>query len=499
MDAVLQAMSVVFTPYHISVVLFGTMLGIFIGAMPGLSSVMGLSIMLPFTFMMEGRGSIMMLLGIFAGSIYGGSISAILLNTPGTSASAATCMDGHPMAVELKQPGRALGIATFSSLFGGLFSCIALCLGATLLAKVALSFNSLDYFALAIFGISIITSVSGKSITKGLMGGILGLLFATVGADSLSTQYRFCFDVRFLKGGMSLVPVLIALFAFTQALNNAEANYNETRTAEKIKIGHVFPNKEDLKTIMPTVLRSSILGTLIGAIPGTGGDIASWVGYNEAKRWSKHKEMFGHGAPEGIAGSEAANNAIAGGALVPLLSLGIPGDAGTAVMMGAFTMMGIVFGPDLFQSKPEEADIIFIGLILANIFMGILGFLMVRVFAKIINIPTMYMLPIICSFCIVGTFALNHYKEEVYLMLAMGVIGFLLSKFGFPMPPIILGLVLGSLAEKRLRLSLDFMAAGDTVWNHPIAIVFFVLSVISLCSPLIAKLMRQKKEGKEHA
>ncbi len=495
-DALMMAFSAVFTPYNVLVICGGTILGIFIGAMPGMSSVMGLSIMLPFTFQLKGYASIMMLLGIFCGSIYGGSISATLMNTPGTAASAATCMDAYPMAVIKRQPGRALAISTFSSLCGGLFSCVVLVFGATALAKVALNFTSPEYFALAFFGISIITGVSGKSIVKGLMGGILGLLFATVGVDNFTGTARFTFGSSFMRGGLAMVPILIGVFAFAQALKTIEEKYNEKPFTEKVVIERVFPMKEDLKRIGSTVFRSAVLGTFIGAVPGTGGDIASWVGYNEAKRWSKHKEEFGHGAPEGIAGSEAANNAIAGGAFVPLLALGIPGDAGTAVMLGALTMMGIVSGPLLFVESPEQAYTIFIGLFVANVLMGIFGFLMIRIFGKVINIPNKYLVPVIVTFCITGTFALNRYLEEVFLMLIMGVIGYFLIKLEFSMPPVILGLVLGTLAEKNARRGLDILSGTESVWDHPIAIAFVILGIISLASPAISAMMKKRKEGK---
>jgi putative tricarboxylic transport membrane protein len=497
-DALMTALSAVFTPYNVLVICGGTILGIFVGAMPGMSSVMGLSIMLPFTFQLKGYASIMMLLGIFCGSIYGGSISATLMNTPGTAASAATCMDAYPMAVIKRQPGRALAISTFSSLCGGLFSCVVLVFGATALAKVALNFTSPEYFALAFFGISIITGVSGKSVVKGLMGGILGLLLSTVGVDNFTGTARFTFGSSFMRGGLAMVPILIGVFAFAQALKTIEEKYNEKPFKEKVTIERVLPMKEDLKRIGPTVLRSAVLGTFIGAVPGTGGDIASWVGYNEAKRWSKHKEEFGHGAPEGIAGSEAANNAIAGGAFVPLLALGIPGDAGTAVMLGALTMMGIVSGPLLFVESPEQAYTIFIGLFVANILMGIFGFLMIRVFGKVINIPNKYLVPVIVTFCITGTFALNRYLEEVFLMLIMGVIGYFLIKLEFSMPPVILGLVLGTLAEKNARRGLDILRSTDTIWNHPIAIAFVILGIISLMSPAISSLIKNRKKTIEN-
>ncbi len=495
-EAIGFAFSAVFSLSNMLIMAGGTLLGIFIGAMPGMSSVMGLSIMLPFTFQFHGYGGIMMLLGVFCGSIYGGSISATLMNTPGTAASAATCLDAYPMAVEQRQPGRALSISTFSSLIGGLFSCVVLVFGATYLAKVALNFQSPEYFALAVFGISIITGVSGKSIVKGLMGGIIGLLFSTVGVDNFTGIARFTFGSSFMKGGLGMVPILIGVFAFAQALKTVEEKYNEKPITEKVVIERVFPLKSDLKRIWSTILRSAILGTFIGAVPGTGGDIASWVGYNEAKRWSKHPEEFGHGAPEGIAGSEAANNAIAGGALVPLLALGIPGDAGTAVMMGALTMMGIVSGPLLFVESPEQAYSIFIGLFVANIFMGLFGFCLIKWTAKVINVPNKYLVPVIITFCISGTFALNRYLEEVYLMLIMGIIGYFLIKMDFAMPSIILGLVLGGLAEKNARRGLDILSGGESVWNHPIAIAFIVLSIISIVSPAVSAARKKKKEQK---
>ena len=331
------------------------------------------------------------------------------------------------------------------------------------------------------------------------MGGILGLLFATVGVDNFTGTYRFTFGSSFLKGGLAMIPILIGVFAFAQVLKNIEEKYNEQPLHERVKIERVFPRKDDLKTIAPTVVRSSILGTFIGAVPGTGGDIASWVGYNMAKRFSKHPEKFGHGSPEGIAGSEAANNAIAGGAFVPLLALGIPGDAGTAVMMGALTMQGIVFGPSLFTEEPGKAYIVFIALFVANILMGICGFSMIRVFGKVIDVPNKYLVPVIMTFCITGTFALNHYLEEVFLMLIMGVIGFVLIKLDFAMPPIILGLVLGSLAEKNARRSIDLLGSSETIWQHPIAIIFIVLAIASLVSPAISAAIKKRKAAKAAA
>ena len=352
-------------------ILGGVLGGIFVGVMPGLSSVMGMSIMLPVALSMEGNLGVLMMLGIFCGSIYGGSITAIMINTPGTANSAATCLDGYPMAHKYHQPGRAISISTTASTFGGLFSAIMLMWTSPILASFALKFSAQESFALALFGISVVASVSSGNVLKGVMGAFLGLLLATIGVDATTGAYRFTFGTVYLTGGISNIPVLIGLFAFSQGLINVQESFGKERGKVAPKLERVLPTKEDLRTIFPTLIRSSVIGTVIGAIPGTGGDIAAWVGYNEAKRWSKHPEKFGDGAPDGIAAPEAANNAISGGALIPLLALSIPGDACTAIMLGALMMLGITPGPLLMSEAPDKVYMIIIGLFFANVFMGL--------------------------------------------------------------------------------------------------------------------------------
>lgn len=495
LNDIITAFSYILVPYNLFAIFIGTFGGIIIGALPGLSSVMGLSILLPFTFALDGMGGILMLLGIFCGSIYGGSISAILINTPGTAASAATALDGHPMATVKRQPGRALGISTFSSLFGGLFSCICLIIFSPILAKISLQFSAPEYFALAIFGISIITSVSSSSVAKGLLGGLMGLLLGTVGIDKMTGVHRFTFHSLYLTGGISFIPLLIGMFAFSQGLITMENAYGRKKQRTDIKVEKVFPSIVDIKRIFPTVLRSSIIGTFIGAIPGTGGDIASWVSYNEAKRWSKHKEDFGKGAPEGIAASESGNNSISGGALVPLLTLGIPGDAGTAVMLGSLMILGIAPGPLLFTEQRSVVYLIFIGLFIANIFMGILGFWGIRWFSKVINVPNTILVPLVFTFCLVGTFALNNSLQDVYFMIIAGVVGYFLIKMDFSIPPIILGLVLGPMTESNLRRSLVLFNGDPKVFLfRPICSVFLILAVVSLIYPYLLPIIRKMRK-----
>lgn len=495
MEALIGALSVACQPMYLLYIAAGTLFGIFVGVMPGLSSVMGLSIMLPFTLTLKGSGGILMMLGLFCGAIYGGSITAILINTPGTANSAATCLDGNPMAIKKGQPGRALGLSTMASTFGGLFSAVMLLWTAPLLSKFAMKFTPPEYFAMAVFGLSIVTSVSNKNLLKGLLSAVIGLLLATIGIDSIAGTTRFTFGTIYLTGGISFIPVLIGLFAFSQGLITTEENFGKMMKKVTPKIKRTIPTMEDVKRVFPTMLRSSVIGTVIGAIPGTGGDIASWVSYNEAKRWSKHPEEFGNGAPEGIAAPEAANNAISGGALIPLLTIGIPGDSGTAVMLGALMMQGIIPGPLLFTEQTDKVYLIIVGLFLANIFMGLLGFAGIRLFSKIVAIPDVILTPMIFIFCFVGTFAMNHNISDIFLMIIAGILGYFMLKMDFCVPPLILGLILGRTLESNLRRSLVLSDGSPVIFlQRPIAFVLLIAAFISLIYPIVLPYIRNIRE-----
>lgn len=494
MENLMAALLVVLQPFNIAMIFVGTLIGILVGAMPGLSSIMGLSIMMPLTLSLQGSAGILMLLGVFCGAIYGGSITAILIKTPGTANSAATVLDGYPMATTLGQPGRALGISTMASTFGGLFSAVMLLWTAPLLSKFALKFGAAEYFALAMFGLSMVTSISGKNVVKGLIGAVLGLMLATIGMNALTGSPRFTFGSVYLMGGIAMVPTLIALYAFSQGLSNIEGGAGAKSVKNNTKLKRVLPTWADIKTTAPTILLSSIIGTVIGAIPGTGGDIASWVGYNEAKRWSKHPEKFGSGAPEGIAAPEAANNAISGGALIPLLTLGIPGDAGTAVMLSAMMMQGVIPGPTLFTDQTSTVYTIIAGLFFANVCMCLLGYGAIRGFAKIGNVSNTYLTPIVFVFCVVGTYALNNNILDIFMMMIFGVIAYILIKCDFPMPPIILGLILGNLAEKNLQRALIISNGSISIFfTRPISLILILISVISLLWPVVSPIIKKKK------
>lgn len=511
-----QAFQSALDPQTLILLIIGTLAGIAIGAMPGLSVNMGIALLYPLTFTFKGVQGIIMLLGVYCGAIYGGSISAILLKTPGTPASAATVEDGYPMAHKFRpvnlddpkgpqlppQPGRALGLSTFASMFGGIFSAVMLILLAPKLASVATSFSKPEYFALALFGISIISSVSSQSVLKGILGGFLGLFLATIGVDSMTGKLRFTFGSTYLIGGISFIPILIGLFALSQVLTSVEEEFHNSYhhivpQKADAKIKKVFPSKADLKTVFPTVIRSSIIGTFIGCVPGTGGDISSWIAYNEAKRWAKDKRRFGHGDPRGICASEAGNNSVSGGAMIPMLTLGIPGDGATAILMGALMVQGIQPGPLLFTNDTVRVYAIFIGFMLANILMGIFGFSLIRLFSKVINIPNYIMIPIILVVTFVGTYSYNHSMVDVYVMIVFGIIGYFLNKMKFAPSAIILGIILGSTAEQNFAGSL-IMSGGSfsIVVTSPICFIFLLISLISVLSPLFGKLFRKRKPAK---
>ena len=493
MDAIVAAFANVLTPINLGGLIFGVAVGIVIGALPGLSVNMGIALLFPLTFSFQGIGGILMLLGIYCGAIYGGSISAILLKTPGTPASAATTLDGYPMAVKYGQPGRALGLSTFSSTFGGMFSAICLMVFSPMLAAVALQFSKPEYFALAVFGISIITSVSSGSVLKGLMGGLIGLIIATIGIDAMSGQIRMTFGTTYLLGGLSFVPILIGLFAFSQVLTSIEESYNETYVKHDINIKRVFPTMSDLKECIVTVLRSSVIGTFVGCIPGTGGDISSFISYNEAKRWSKHKEKFGDGAPEGICAPEAGNNAVSGGAMIPMLTLGIPGSAPAALFLSAMILHGVRPGPTLFTEHAETVYTMIIGFAVINLLMYFVGMFYCKAGSMILKIPKAILATSIVVLAVVGTFATNKNMFDVWVMFASGVIGYIMIRNDFPIAPIALSLLLGSNMEKAWSVT-KTLYEGELymIFTRPLAAILALLTIASFAFPII-KMWRKRK------
>ena len=494
MENVFIGVANVFSLQTFLTLIAGVLGGIVIGALPGLTSTMGVALLLPITYGMEATTGIVMLLGIYCGSVYGGSISAILLSTPGTPASAATVLDGHPMALR-GEGGRALTISTISSTFGGVISGAMLICISPVLAKFALKYGATEFFALAVFGLSIIVGISNKSIAKGLSAGFLGLLLATVGIDDITGSVRFTFGQSKLTTGFQLIPTMIGLFGVSQVfLRLEEKMKGEVITQKKFSL---LPSVSDLKVIFSTSIWSSIVGAFIGAIPGTGGDIAAWTSYNIAKRTSKHSEEFGTGCAKGIAAPESANNGTTGGTLIPLLTLGVPGDTSTAVLLGAFTLQGLQVGPLLFTQHADLIYTIFVGFMAANVLMLIMGMGLMRGYVKVLSVPEYFVIPTILILCVVGSFAINKSYFDVLVMFGFGMLGYILNKLEIPLSPIVLAFILGPMAEKNFRRAL-MLSKGDygVFFSRPLTVILFSVAIISLMTPLVQSWLAKRHQGK---
>ena len=465
--------------------------GIMVGALPGLTGTMALALLLPLTYGLASIPGVMLLLGVYCGSIYGGSITAILINTPGTPASAATSLDGYPMA----QKGhglRALHDALSASTIGGLFSCAVLLFAAPPIASFALKFGPAEYFALALFGLTIIASVGGKSQIKGLLMGFVGLLISCIGIDPMDGVSRFTFGINRMEGGIDTIPVLIGLFAITEIMAKARDMNKATGTA--VKVEKEKTRFRDVLKYKMVLLKSSILGVFIGAVPGTGAAISSFLAYNEAKRTSKHPEEYGHGSEEAVVASESANNAVTGATLIPLLTLGIPGDTNTAVLLGALTMQGIAAGPQLFTQHGEWVYTIMLGLIAVNIFMYLQGRVFIRGFVNITRVPTSTLVPILVMLCVIGAYAIDYSVFNAIFMVGVGIFGYFMTKLDMPMTPMVIGLVLGKLCESNLRRAL-IVSKGSwtTFFTSPISLFFILLSLFMLFFPYIKKKLAARR------
>ena len=468
------------------IILFlGTLFGLILGVLPGLGPTTGGALILPFTITLDPLSAIVLLTAIYCAGTYGGAITAILINTPGTPAAAATCLDGYPLA-QKGEAGRALGMATFGSAFGGLFSVLVLVLFAPILANIAYEFGQPEYFALAIFGLTMLASIGEGSPTKNLIAGAFGILLSTVGKDIMASIDRFTFGVNELTEGIGFIPVVVGMFAMSELL--VQSNLTN-QIFERIAMKAVrLPSKEDFKYCFKTILRSSGIGSFIGILPAEGGTVASLIGYSEAKRWSKKPEEFGKGAIDGIAGAETANNAATGGAMVPTLALGIPGSATTAVILTGLIIHGLRPGPDLFKEQPEFLYGIFGAMFFANILFFIFGFFGAKIFARITLIPNRLLWPMIFTLSVCGTYSLNQSFTDVFLMIGFGIIGYVMRKFGFSVVPVIIGLILGQLVELTLRQSLVIFDGDWTLFfTRPSVVTFFILSVVALIFPNIRK------------
>jgi putative tricarboxylic transport membrane protein len=485
MDAFAGGMAILLDPYMLWVILAGTVLGVIVGALPGLSGSTTAALLLPITVTMTPVASIAFLGAIYCAANFGGSITAILINTPGDPSASATAYDGYPMAAK-GEAARALGMSTVASAFGGIFSIMVMIVAAPLLARAAYNFGPPEYFALAIFGLSMLGAVGSEAGIRNLIVGAFGLLLATVGLDLTTGVERFTFGLPELSEGLNLVPVLTGLFAISELLTQAGQLHLPIQRMGLEALA--LPTREDFRKCAKAIGLSSVLGTFIGILPALGATTAALISYNETKRWSKHKHEFGKGAIEGVAGPEAANNAAVGGSMVPTLALGLPGSATTAIILAGLIVQGVRPGPHLFNEQPTLLYAVFASMLAANLIYVPLGLFAAKYFARITLIPDALLWPGVLVFAVIGAYGPNQSMVDVWVMLGFGVIGYLLRRFGFSPAPLVMGLVLGTMAEETLKQSLLIFEQNWLLFfSRPIVVALFAITVLSVAAPWIAR------------
>lgn len=498
MDVLLPALGNVLTPMALLTLFLGTLAGMTIGSLPGLSSTMGVALCIPITFSMPPDLALILLGAVYVSSVYGGSVTAILLRTPGTDASIATALDGYPLA-EAGRGGEALGMATLASLFGGLFSVVVLIAIAPPLSTVALAFGPQEYTVLAIFGLVTIVGVASDRPLKGVLSAAVGLVLACVGLDAFTGMQRFTFGYSELFDGVPLLPVLIGLFSVSQAFNLCvpEGGGVLTGKGQPLK-GRRLPLWHDIRRCLRTLLRSSVIGSVVGILPGAGTSIASFISYNEARRHSPTPERFGKGELEGVAASESANNAVTGGTLIPTLTLGIPGNAVTAVFVGGLTIHGMIPGPSLFTQHAETTYTLILSLFLANILFAVIGLWLCRYLVVVTKVPGAVLGPMILVFSVIGTYALRNEVFDVWLAVAFGVVGFFMERWRYPAAPLVIALILGPILEVNFRRSMQ-IAHWDltTFFTRPLSLTLCLLVVLALAYPLWTQ-WRRRRSSVQH-
>lgn len=480
--------------HNLAFAFFGVLIGTAVGVLPGIGPMSGVALLIPVTATLTSgldpesaaTSSIILLAGVYYGAMYGGSTTSILLNTPGESSSVVTALDGYQMAKQ-GRAGSALSIAAIGSFAAGFVSLLGMVLLADPLSKLALSFGPAEYFSLMILGLCAVSGLAGKSMTKALIMTVMGLLLATIGLDSVSGVARFTYDFPVLYSGLEFLTVAVGLFALGEVFKTILEK--DSGGGEIAKVGRILPTKQDMKDSSGAILRGSFLGFFIGILPGAGATLASFFSYVMEKKFSKKPSKFGQGAIEGVAGPESANNAASGGAMIPLLTLGIPGSGTTAILMGALIMYNIQPGPLFFTDHPQVAWGLLASMFVGNIMLLVLNMPLVKVFAKIIETPVKYLLPIIIAISIFGVYAVQFTTFDLMLLIACGVIGYYLTKNDFPVAPLVLGLVLGPMIENNLRRALTGSNGDFMVFlTHPVSLILLIIAALWMIIPMMLKM-----------
>ena len=491
LNNIFYGFSVAFIPANILYCFIGVFIGTLIGVLPGIGPVGAMSILLPVTVQIPPISSIIMLAGIYYGSMYGGSTTSILVNIPGEAASVVTCLDGYQMAKQ-GRAGPALGIAAFGSFIAGTLSVVGLAFLAPPLGEWALKFGPPEYFSVMVLGMTMLIYLASGSVPKAMMMALVGVLVASVGMDATSATQRFTLGILELNDGIGLIPLAMGLFGISEVLINVEQGLRRELAKERIK--GLLPTRQDWKDSTAPIARGSLLGFLFGILPGGGGVTSSFISYAVEKRVSRHPEKFGKGAIEGVAGPESANNAATGGGFVPLLTLGIPSNPAMAMLLGALLIHGMQPGPLLMQKQPDLFWGVVTSMYVGNGMLLLLNLPMIGIWVQVLKIPYQILFPLILLFCLIGAYSINNSVADVLIMIFFGIVGYLMRKFEYEGAPLILAYVLGPMLEISLRQSLTISSGSFAIFfTRPIAAGGMLLAILLILSPLLPRLRKKRR------
>lgn len=482
----------VLNPYFIGLMAISTLGGIVVGLLPGITVTMSVGLLVGLTFGMPALDALIVLTCVFVGGIYGGSQSAILINVPGSPAAAATALEGHVMC-KTGRAGQAIGFSTIASGIGTVFGALVLFAVAPLVAEFALKFSAWEYFLLAILGLAISAALCGRSMALGLIGAFIGVLVALVGMDSVWGYQRFTYGYTDLAAGIAFIPAMIGLFGLAEVLHALSVRPGQPLAD---KVGRVTTKVGEYWRYRMAILRANVIGVVIGALPGVGADIAAWVGYGANKQLSKEKDRYGKGTPEGVLSAETANNAAVGGTYIPMLTLGIPGDAVTAVILGGMLLHGLRPGPMFFIESPQYFTIIPTIMVVSAIFLVIFGLMMARITPRILSVPAWVLFPLVVLLAIVGSYAVNNRIFDVWVMFAFGVLGWGMRALAIPTPPLVLGMILGPMADAEFRRALSASHGSlEPLYTRPLSIALIIILVLTVMAStgLLARMTRRRE------